>query len=157
MFRNEGVMTTHVRCSPSMAIPFWVVSGDDGDRQPKVVHRASIAQEGAMGPVETRNEANQKWRLNRLFASLPLVARYLDIGLITRRSRVQIPPRYYIGPSPRILWPGSGRVGFFYPVKVRRRGVGVPQIVNRDLGECRFSHCPVEGLGEGMRTKPPFW
>jgi hypothetical protein len=35
-------------------------------------HRASIAREGAMGPLRTRNDANQKWRLTSLFARLPM-------------------------------------------------------------------------------------
>jgi len=54
-------------------------------------HRASIAREGAMGPSRTRNDASQKWRLTSPFARLPRSGDTPD-SLMTRRSRVQIPP-----------------------------------------------------------------
>ncbi len=52
-------------------------------------HRASIAREGAMGRSRTRNDANQKYRAFRGYA---LVSVDPGLGVMTRRSGVQIPP-----------------------------------------------------------------
>lgn len=54
-------------------------------------HRASISREDAMGRSRTRNVAKHKWLLNRHFAHF-LRSANTPASLITRRSRVQIPP-----------------------------------------------------------------
>ena len=65
------------------------------------VHRASIAREDAMGPVTMRNDESHKPNRGKAFRVFHLVSGVSDFGLITRRSRVQIPPPLRITPGHR--------------------------------------------------------
>ena len=55
-------------------------------------HRASIAREDAMRREATRNNENEQPSRSRAFRVFPQVRALCVFGIITRRSRVQIPP-----------------------------------------------------------------
>jgi len=56
------------------------------------LHRASITPEDANERVTTRNNEYEKPCRSKAFRTFSQVSSFCDFGLITRRSRVQIPP-----------------------------------------------------------------
>ena len=62
-----------------------------------------------MGRVMTRSDENRETPSYLVFRVIPQVSLYHPIGLITRRSQVQILPPLLLGEqkNPQVRWPGG--------------------------------------------------